>query len=210
MAKHFKNRAEAARQLSEKLIQYRGKNPLILAIPRGAVPMGKIIAKELKGELDVVLIGKLGAPHNPEYAIGAIDESGWTYLQPEINLLKNIDAYLEQEKERKLLICQQRRMQYTPIKQAINPEGRVVIIIDDGLATGSTMITALHAIRAKNPAKLICAVPVSPPETLEKIAEYADNVVCVKSPENFFSVGQFYRDFTQVSDSEVEQALAET
>jgi putative phosphoribosyl transferase len=204
----FADRNDAAKQLVDKLLPYRGRNPLVLAIPRGAVPMAKIIADQLQGELDVVLAHKLGAPHSPEYAIGAIVETGWTYLAPEISMLGISPTYIEQEKAHQLAAITKRREQYTPLRPPISPAGRIVIIVDDGLATGATMIAALHAIRAQNPAKLVCAVPVAAPDSLEKVAQLADAVACVCTPENFHAVGQFYSSFPQVEDDEVERILA--
>jgi putative phosphoribosyl transferase len=205
----FRDRAEAARRLAQALDEYRGQNPLVLAIPRGAVPMAKIIAGELGGEVDVVLVRKLRAPGNPEFALGSIDESGWAYLAEHARHYAS-DEYLEREKQAQLETIRQRRAQYTPVHPPIDPRGRVVIVVDDGLATGSTMISALHSLRARGAAKLICAVPVSPPDTLERVRPYADETVCLSAPESFYAVGQFYRDFPQVDDEEVIAILRES
>lgn len=204
----FANRNAAAEQLAEALSGYRGRNPLVLAIPRGAVPMAKIIAEKLGGEMDVVLVRKLRAPGNPEYAIGSVDESGWAYIAPQATNVGADEEYLKRETATQIETMRKRRAQYTPVRPPIDPAGRVVIVIDDGLATGSTMIAALHALKAKNPAELVCAVPVAPPDTLEKIRGKADRIVCLSSPESFYAVGQFYMDFQQVEDEEVVKILA--
>jgi predicted phosphoribosyltransferase len=199
----FENRAAAARQLAAALSQYRNKNPLVLAIPRGAVPMAKIIADELNGEFDVVLVRKLGAPSNPEFAIGSVDETGWVYLADYAERVGANEEYVKGEVARQLDTIRKRRREYTPVRPPIDPAGRIVIVVDDGLATGSTMISALHALRSKNPAELICAVPVAPPDTVEKVGDSADRVVCLSTPFNFSAVAQFYREFQQVTDEEV-------
>lgn len=199
----FADRQDAGRQLAQALSAYKGQNPLILAIPRGAVPMGKTIAGLLEGELDVVLVRKLTSPYSSEFALGAIDESGWAYIADYAASAGGTPEYLEREKQRQMATLRERRSQYTPLRPPIDPAGRIAIIIDDGLATGSTMMAALHATRAKKPAKLICAVPVSPPDTLENIRPYCDEVVCLSTPEYFQAVGQFYQNFNQVSDEEV-------
>jgi predicted phosphoribosyltransferase len=203
----FANREDAGRQLAGALSAYKGQNPLILAIPRGAVPMGKVVADALEGELDVVLVRKLTSPYSSEFALGGIDESGWAYIADYAAGAGGTPEYLEREKQRQMATLRERRAQYTPLRPPIDPAGRIAIVVDDGLATGSTMIAALHATRAKNPAKLICAVPVSPPDTLEKMRPYCDEVVCLSTPYNFQAVGQFYMDFNQVSDDEVIEIL---
>jgi putative phosphoribosyl transferase len=199
----FRNRAEAAKQLADRLSAYQGKHPLVLAIPRGAVPMARILADVLDGELDVVLVRKLGAPMNPEFAVGSVDESGWAYVAEYAASAGADAAYIESEKQRQLEVLRKRRVQYTAARAPIDPAGRIVIVVDDGLATGATMISALHALRARKPAKLIAAVPVSPPDTLRKVEKLADETVCLEVPEYFMAVGQFYTEFPQVEDEEV-------
>lgn len=205
----FHDRDEAAVRLADKLKAYQGKNPLILAIPRGAVPMAKIIADKLDGEFDVVLVRKLRAPDYAELAVGSVDESGWTYVAEHAKSVGADDTYIASEKQAQMATIKQRRAQYTPVRAPINPAGRIVIVVDDGLATGATMISALHGLRNLSPTRLICATPVSPPETLRKIAPLADEVVCLLTPDNFRAVGQFYVNFPQVEDDEVIDILRE-
>ena len=199
----FCNRAEAAQLLAQRLVAYRGKHPLVLGIPRGAVPMARIIADALEGELDVVLVHKLGAPGHPELAIGAVDETGQVYLGPYVQLLGISADYLATETAAQLETLRSRRAMYTPIRLPISPTGRLVIVVDDGIATGASMIAALRAVRAKQPARLIAAVAVAPPRTLERMGQDADEVVCLEAPEEFYAVGQFFEDFSQVTDAEV-------
>ena len=203
----FRNRAEAAHMLAERLSVYKGRNPLVLAIPRGAVPMARILADALGGEMDVVLVRKLGAPMNPEFAVGSVDESGWAYVADYAASVGADAVYIEAEKQRQLEVMRKRRAQYTTARAPIDPAGRIVIVVDDGLATGSTMISALHALRARKPARLVAAVPVSPPDTLRKVEKLADETVCLEVPEYFMAVGQFYREFPQVEDDEVVRLL---
>lgn len=206
----FTDRIDAAKELVKHLQAYRGRNPLVLAIPRGAVPMGKYIADHLGGEFDIVLVRKIGAPMNPEFALGAIDETGWMYLSPYAQGYIPDDEFLEQEKEAQLELLRKRRTQYTPLRHPIDPGGRVAIVVDDGIATGSTMIAALHAVRAKHPAELVCAVPVAAADSLRDIKPLADKVVCPHVPEMFGAVGRFYRNFSQVEDEDVARILSDS
>ncbi len=199
----FSDRCDAAHRLAAALTHYRGENPLVLAIPRGAVEMGRILADELQGELDVVLVRKLGAPGNPEFAVGAIDETGWTYIADHAAISGANADYLEREKRQQLTVLHARRALYTPTRRPLDPRNRVVIVVDDGLATGATMIAALHAIRAQSPARLVCAVPVAAPDSLRRVRSHADEVVYLDAPYYFQAVGQFYRSFPQVSDESV-------
>lgn len=204
----FEDRTDAARQLVAALARYRGKNPLVLAIPRGAVPMGRLIADALGGELDVVLVRKLGAPGNPEFAVGAVDEAGWEYIADYAAEVGASKTYLAEEADTQLATMRARRAAYTPARVPIDPAGRIVIVVDDGLATGATMMAALHSVRARGPKRLVCAVPVAAPESLEMVCPHADEVVCLETPAAFHAVGQFYRTFGQVEDREVVAALA--
>ncbi len=204
----FNDRLDAARQLTAALAPYRGRKPLVLAIPRGAVPMARAIAHSLDGELDVVLVRKLRAPQAPEVAIGAVDESGWTYVAPHAAELGADQDYIAAEKQQQLAVLEARRACYTPVRAPISPAGRTVIVVDDGLATGATMIAALHSLRHCKPARLVCALPVAAPEALQSVRPLADEVVCLHAPADFHAVGQFYRVFEQVEDDEVIALLA--
>ena len=204
----FEDRNDAARQLVAALARYRGKHPLVLAIPRGAVPMGRLIADALGGELDVVLVRKLGAPGNPEFAVGAVDEAGWEYIADYAAEMGASKTYLAEEADAQLATMRARRATYTPARAPVDPAGRIVIVVDDGLATGATMMAALHSVRARGPKRLVCAVPGAAPESLEKVRPHADEVVCLDTPAAFHAVGQFYRTFGQVEDREVVAALA--
>jgi hypothetical protein len=199
----FATRAEAGRRLAEALAAYAGRSPLVLAIPRGAVEIGAIVAQRLGGELDVVLVRKLCAPKQPELALGAVDESGWTWIAPYVSDVGADAAWIEREKVAELELLRARRARYTPGRPPLDARGRIAIVVDDGIATGASMIAALHAVRGKRPARLVCAVPVASPEGLERVAPYADEVVCLDAPQAFRAVGQHYREFRQVEDDEV-------
>lgn len=201
-AMRFENREHAARLLAERLkAHYKGKNPLVLAIPRGAVPMAKIIADELGGELDVVLVRKLGHPLQPELAIGAVDESGKLSLS---NYGFQIDPeYLEVEEKRQLEILRRRRAGYTPSRVSIDPHDRLVIVVDDGIATGSTMIAALRALRARKPKELVGVVAVASPEAARVLLREPVAMVYLTVAARLYAVGEFFKDFSQVSDEDV-------
>jgi predicted phosphoribosyltransferase len=208
MAVMFDSRLDAGRRLAKALGAYRGRNPLVLAIPRGAVEMGAAIADALEGELNVVLVRKLRAPFSPELAVGSIDESGWTYVAGHAGQAGADHAYLAKEKAAQLELLRKRRAQYTPARAPADPRGRIAIVVDDGIATGASMIAALHSVRARHPDRLICAVPVAAPESLEQVTPYADEIICLETPYDFHAVGQFYRQFPQIEDDDVVALLA--
>ena len=203
----FHGRLDAALQLAAALDRWRGKRPLVIALPRGAVPMGEVIARQLEGDLDVILIRKLRAPNNPELAIGAVAESGWVQVADYVGSVGADEAYVEAEIATQLAIIRMRRAKYDAVARSVPPKGRVVIIVDDGIATGATMEAALHAIREQGPARLVCAVPVASRESLGRVSAIADDVVCLEKPSYFSSVSQFYNSFEQVEDDEVVAAL---
>ena len=202
----FKNREEAAALLADRLAAYRGQQPLVLGVPRGAVPMARIIAEALGGDLDVVLVRKLRAPGQPELAIGAVDEAGAVLKGRYFEIAS--DEYLREEVRTQQEILRKRRELYTRAQTAIDPSGRVVIVVDDGIATGSSMLSAIHSIRARNPRRIVVAIGVAPPESLARMRSESDEVVCLQSSEGFFAVGQFFKDFSEVTDDMVVAALA--
>ena len=203
----FEDRMDAAGQLAEALAHLRGTRPLVLAIPRGAVPMAALVAQKLQGNLDLVLVRKLHAPGAPEFAIGAVDEAGWVYLAPHASAVGATAAYIAEEKAAQMQELRRRRQLYTPGRSAPEVTGRTVIVVDDGLATGATMVAALHAVRQRGPAKLVCAVPVASEESIKLVRQHADEVVCPNVPRRFSAVGQFYRTFPQLEDEEVIRLL---
>lgn len=203
----FRDRLDAARQLTVRLAHLKPDRPLVLAIPRGAVPMARQLADALEADLDVVLVRKLGAPGEPEVAVGSVDESGWVWVAPHAARFGADQDYLASETARQLDRIRERRRRYSPIHAPVAVRGRTVIVVDDGLATGATMVAALHSLRQQQPARLVCAVPVASPEALALVQPLADEVVCLLVPDRFQAVGQFYRDFPQVSDDEVEALL---
>ena len=205
----FHDREDAARQLAVALAHFRGAHPVILAIPRGAVPMGRVVADALDGELDVVLVRKLGAPLDPEFAIGAVDEHGAVTLGEHPGWAGATDGYVQREAQRQLELIRSRRASYRPGRPATALAGRTVIVLDDGLATGATMSAALKYARAQRPQRLVCAVPVAAPDSLAQVATLADEVVCLATPWPFYAVGQHYRQFSGVSDAQVIEALNE-
>lgn len=203
----FQDRLDAGRRLAQALAPYQAQHPLVLAIPRGAVPMARLVAEALKGELDVVLVRKIGAPDWAEFAVAAVDESGWLYRNPDVPDSPGLRAHIARQQAVELARIRQRRAQYTPGCGPVQVQGRTVIVVDDGLATGATMIAALHGLRQQGPAQLVCAVPVAPPEVLARVRPLVDAVVCLHTAPEFHAVGQFYADFTPVEDAEAMAAL---
>lgn len=203
----FRDREDAARQLATALSRYRGTRPLILAIPRGAVPIGRILADALEGDLDVVLVRKLGAPGNPELAIGAIDERGAVYLNDYARRAGADDEYLRAEIAAQAAVIAEHRRRFGRGHAPRSIADRTVVVVDDGLATGSTMSVALRAVRAQMPRHLVCAVPVASAVGIHGASELADDTVCLATPSPFHAVGLYYLRFDPVSESDVVHAL---
>lgn len=206
----FRDRLDAGQQLAEALAAYRETHPLVLAIPRGGVPLGRVIADALNGDLDVVLVRKLGAPYNPEFAVGAIGESGKVFVADYAEHAGADSRYLAREADRQLATIRRRRAQYDQVHAPVSATGRTVIVVDDGLATGATMGSALQEVRSHQPAKLICAVPVASPEAMVAVRALCDDVVCLQVEAEFGGVGRFYADFRQVEDDEALRLLADS
>ncbi len=204
----YRDRDAAARLLAVKLKRYRPDQPLVLAIPRGAVPIGRIIADTLGCELDVVLVRKIGAPDNPELALGAVNEHGDVYLNSLKERLGVSDKYITQTVKQELAVLLRRRASYTPVRPPIPLAGRTVILVDDGVATGATLLAAIHSARAARAAKVIAAAPVASQEAAELLARKADAVVFLEVPADFGALSQFYEHFSQITDDEVTGILA--
>lgn len=201
----YRDRFDAADQLAGALGHYKGRSPLVLAIPRGGLPIGRVVADRLGGDLDVVLVHKLGAPGNPEYALGAVDESGRCWIPT--HTLPGWQAHIAAETQRQLEVIRQRRQAYSADRPPVPVAGRIAIVVDDGLATGSTMVSALEAVRQQGPARLVCAVPVGSAEAVSLVRAHADEVVCPRVPPDFYAVGLHYEQFPQVDDEEAIRLL---
>lgn len=197
----FRDREDAARQLANRLKPRVLRNPLVLGIPRGGVAVAAVLAEELDAELDVVLTSKLRAPMQPELAIGAISENGEVYLNSYARGLREIDEeYLDRERLFQIEKIRRRKQMFRNIRPPAEIADRTVIVTDDGIATGSTMIAALELLRSQQPYELIAAIPVAPPERLQELSKSCDEVVCLLAPDDFLSISEFYDDFSFVDD----------
>lgn len=201
----FKNREEAGILLGQRLAAYAGRDDvLVLALPRGGVPVGFAVARALDLPLDILLVRKLGVPGHEEYAMGAIASGGSSVLHRDVlNSLGITMATVELVKRREAAELERRERLYRANRPAPSLQGRTLILVDDGLATGASMQAALQAARAGKPARVIVAIPVAPPDTCRSLRGQADDIVCLQSPEFFQAVGQWYEHFDQTSDDEV-------
>ena len=209
MESKFQNRAEAGRQLAEKLTAYRGqRDAIVLGLPRGGVPVAAAVARQLGLPLDVFVVRKLGVPGFEELAMGAIASGNVVVLNDEVmHAVPNAEAILESVRARETLELQRREKQYRQNRDAPDLRGRVAVLVDDGVATGATMRAAVAALRKQSVTKIVAAVPVGAPETCRELEREVDEMVCAFSPASFHGVGQFYEDFSQTTDEEVRELL---
>ena len=204
----FRDRLEAGRLLAGELKDGLKSKPLVLGIPRGGVVIASVVARELKADLDAVIARKLGAPGNPELAVGAVMEGGETHLNREIISTLGVDEeYIEEEKAQQAREITRRVSNYREARPFVPRADRNLIVVDDGVATGATMMATLYGLRAARPASLWCALPVGPEDTLHELSRIADEVICLAAPYFFQAVGQFYERFDQVEDHEVIEIL---
>jgi putative phosphoribosyl transferase len=206
----FADRQHAGQQLAERLPDLRSKGVVVLAVPRGGVPVASEIARSLRAELDVLVVQKIGAPGQPELAVGAVTSDGTVAVNGRIARALNIDVPKLEAQAVDLVGALARRA--AVLRSGRDPaevEGRVVVVVDDGVATGATFRAGLELLRARDPAELIVAVPVAPPEAYDQLCRLAERVECVLLPDDFVAVGHWYDDFTQVTDEEVVAALTD-
>jgi putative phosphoribosyl transferase len=208
--KQFDNRIEAGQMLAAELQDYRDSKPVVLGIPRGGIIIAEKIARSLDTDLDIILTHKLGAPHNPELAIGAVSEDGKHFIVNDIAFGAGANTqYIEQEKTRQLEELKRKVNLYRTVLPKLSLKGRTVIATDDGIATGSTMQAALWAIWREEPKTLVLALPVGPPDTVSCLSAAADETVCLRTPRYFQALGRFYKSFPQVEDDELLKILRE-
>lgn len=206
----FANREEAGRRLASRLLPYKDASPVVLALPRGGVPVGFEVAMRLDCPLDLVLVRKIGVPWQPELALAAVTDGAEPFVELNRDLIRALaipPEYLEQEKLRELQEIERRRALYLGRRARVPIDGRVAIVVDDGIATGATMRAALRAVRRGRPRQLVLAVPVAPPDTIEALRHEVDDLLCLLTPRQFGAIGQFYGDFHQLEDSEVTALL---
>jgi predicted phosphoribosyltransferase len=207
----FIDRTDAGRQLADALVSYKKQNPVVLALPRGGVPVAAEIAKTLEAPLDLILVRKIGVPFQSELAMGAVVD-GPTPVVVRNEDVVTLSGVSENEfaaiRDGELAEIERRREIYLGNRPHPELAARTVIVVDDGIATGATIRAALHAVRARKPSKLVLAVPVAPTDTLRELSTEADETVCLEDYENFGAIGRFYSDFQQVSDEEVIDLLA--
>lgn len=206
----FANREQAALRLVPKLEIYRGQHPLVLAIPRGAVPMGEIVVNSIGGELDLLLVTKVTSDDRPELALGAVSETGLVHWEDHAFHSGFDRDQLDQLARAAVVSLVRRRSDYAPLVRQSSVEGRVVIIVDDGIATGATISVAIEAVRARNPKRLLVATPVASSQAVQKLQSLVDELIVLHVPKNFLAVSQFYDHFDQVSDGDVTRILNES
>jgi predicted phosphoribosyltransferase len=207
----FVNRSDAGRQLAQALLPYRGRRPVVLALPRGGIPVAAEVAAALDAPLDLVLVRKIGVPGQPELAMGAVVDGGNPIVvrNDDVIALVGVDeSEFRAIRDREMGEIERRRRLYLGSRAAVDVTGRVAIVIDDGIATGATARAALRATRMRGPAQLVLAVPVAATDTLAELRDEADAVVAVEHHASFGAIGFYYADFRQLSDSEVKDLMA--
>jgi putative phosphoribosyl transferase len=208
----FRDRADAGRQLAPRLMTYVAQNPVVLALPRGGVPVAFEVDQALRAPLNLVFVRKIGAPGHAEYGLGAVVDGAHPQVvlnEGALSHLKVPPNYIEEETQRQLKEIERRRQHYLAGRRPIDVEGRIAIVVDDGIATGGTVRAALKGLSRARPARLILAVPVAPADTIVDLKTEADEIVCLLTPEPFYAVGVHYDDFRQTSDREVTTLLDE-
>jgi len=203
----FQNRIDAAKKLVKNLEWIKNDDPILLAIPRGGVIIGDVISSALNVELDIIMSKKITAPHNPEFAIGAVMSDG-SYFSNEggTRVLNVPQNYIDEEVASKTKEMERRLMKFRGIKE-YGLEGKTIVLVDDGIATGATMFVAIQWVKKQKPKQIIVAIPVGPKETIDKLNKVVNKVVVLQVPVNFNAVGEFYREFDQVDDYQVQEIM---
>lgn len=202
----FRDRVDAGRRLAERLLAYRSQDPVVLALPRGGVPVGFEIAQALQAPLDLVLVRKIGSPWQPELAVGAVADGEHPCQAVNREILEELgigEDYVRKEGQRQLAEIERRRALYLAGRAPVALAGKTAIVVDDGIATGATVEAALGSVRRRGPRAVVLAVPVAPPETLTRLKPLVDEIVCLAAPAFFGAISVFYQHFPQLEDEEV-------
>ena len=204
----FRDRADAGRRLAERLEVFAGRKPVVVGLPRGGVPVAAEIARTLRAQLDIVLVRKVGVPHRSDLAAGAVGEDGVTVRNDLV--LRELGLSWEDfrtQVEREHAELRRRAAAWRTDRKRIDLAGRTVIVVDDGIATGSTVVAAMRVVRDRGAKEIVLAIPVAPPDAVRRMTPLADTVVCLHTPTRFFSVGQWFENFRQIDDGEVRALL---